>query len=95
MPDGSINGWNLSQERPIVRNYTTSNIPIKVHGGLTAGSTGLLRIVLDGNQWGSTISFDPGVPVTLNGTLPAFVRTGHKRHCPARPDIPVVRLDRR
>ena len=30
---------------------------------------GTLRVVFEDDQWGSTISFEPGIPVTLNGTL--------------------------
>jgi hypothetical protein len=40
------------------------------------GSDGTLQIVLDGNPWGSTISFDPGIPVSLGGTLDVTFAAG-------------------
>ncbi len=30
---------------------------------------GTLRVVFEDDQWGSTITFEPGIPVTLDGTL--------------------------
>jgi uncharacterized protein YjbI with pentapeptide repeats len=71
MPDGSINGMDLSGARMLlVRNYTYSpDIPITVHTSAAVGSDGTVQVVLDGSAWGSTISFDPGIPVTLGGTL--------------------------
>ena len=32
-------------------------------------ATGTLRLVFDADPWDSTISFAPGIPVTLGGTL--------------------------
>ncbi len=70
MPDGSINGLDLSGGGTlVVRNYTAGQIPIQVHTGASTGNDGILQVVLDGNAWGSTISFDAGIPVALDGTL--------------------------
>jgi hypothetical protein len=69
-PDGSINGLNLSGAKTLmVRNYTASSIPLKVHTSMTMGTNGILQMVLDGNAWASTISFDAGITVALGGTL--------------------------
>jgi hypothetical protein len=77
MPDGSIAGLDLSGSGTlVVRNYTTSHIPITVHSSMGMGSDGTLQIVLDGNAWGSTISFDPGIPVSLGGTLDVTFAAG-------------------
>jgi hypothetical protein len=43
---------------------------------MNMGTNGTLQIVLDGNAWGSTISFDPGIPVTLGGTLDVTLAPG-------------------
>jgi hypothetical protein len=82
-PDGSIKGLDLSAGPAlVVRNYTAdangnpAHIPIKVHTGMNMGTSGTLQIVLDGNAWGSTISFDPGVPVNLGGTLDVTLAPG-------------------
>jgi uncharacterized protein YjbI with pentapeptide repeats len=75
--DGSINGMNLSGAKTlVVRNYTASSIPIKVHTGMSMGTNGILDMVLDGNAWGSTISFDTGIPVALGGTLDVTLASG-------------------
>jgi hypothetical protein len=36
---------------------------------LATDATGTLRLMFDANHWDSTISFQPGIPVTLGGTL--------------------------
>jgi hypothetical protein len=77
MPDGSINGLDLSGARTlVVRNYTASSIPISVHTSATMGTNGTLQVVLDGSAWGSTISFDSGIPVSLGGTLDVTFASG-------------------
>ena len=76
-PDGSINGLDLSGARTLVgRNYTAAHIPIEVHTRMTMGTNGTVQVVLDGNGWGSTISFDPGIPVSLGGTLDVTFAAG-------------------
>jgi hypothetical protein len=77
LPDGSINGLNLSGGKTLwVRNYTASSIPLTVHTGMNMGTDGILQTVLDGSAWGSTISFDAGVPVTLGGALDVTFASG-------------------
>jgi uncharacterized protein YjbI with pentapeptide repeats len=44
-------------------------IPITVDQHLSIGPTGTLRMVFEADAWDSTISFAPGIPVTLGGTL--------------------------
>jgi uncharacterized protein YjbI with pentapeptide repeats len=44
-------------------------IPLTVDEHLTMGSGGTLRMVFEADAWDSTISFAPGIPVTLGGTL--------------------------
>jgi hypothetical protein len=44
-------------------------IPITIDQHLAMGPNGTLRMVFDADAWDSTISFAPGIPVTLGGTL--------------------------
>ena len=44
-------------------------IPITVDQHLTMGPGGMLQMVFEADEWDSTISFAPGIPVTLGGTL--------------------------
>jgi uncharacterized protein YjbI with pentapeptide repeats len=75
--DGSINGLDLSGARTlVVRNYVAGSIPIKVHTGMNMGTNGTIQVVLDGNAWGSTISFDAGIPISLGGTLDVTLAPG-------------------
>ena len=78
-PDGTIFGLHLDSNNPflVVRNYSNSgSVPIHVTQAATFGSGGTLQAVLDSAPWGSTISFDAGVPVTLAGTLHLTVAAG-------------------
>ena len=84
-PDGHVDGLDLSAGGLlVVRNYygdpVRTNpfdgtptplppIPITVDQHLAMGPGGVLRMVFDGGAWGSTISFAPGIPVTLGGVL--------------------------
>jgi hypothetical protein len=43
---------------------------------MNMGTNGTLQMVLDGNSWGSTISFDSGIPVSLGGTLDVTLASG-------------------
>ena len=45
------------------------DIPILVGDGMSIDPAGTLRVVFEDDQWGSTITFEPGIPVTLDGTL--------------------------
>lgn len=78
MPDGRIGGLHLpSGDSLVVRDYdgnpmatppiTSAPILIYEYATLELGSE--LRLEFDANAWGSTISFDPGISVTLAGDL--------------------------
>ena len=75
LPDGTIKGLQLDSTNPTltVRNYIApagdSPIPIHILQGMNMHSNATLQFQLDGNAWGSTISFDAGIPVTLGGNL--------------------------
>jgi uncharacterized protein YjbI with pentapeptide repeats len=45
------------------------SIPITVDQHLAMGPAGTLRMVFEADAWDSKISFAPGIPVTLGGTL--------------------------
>jgi uncharacterized protein YjbI with pentapeptide repeats len=69
LPGGTINGLSLGAgETLTVQNYA-GNIPITVLGQMAMGPGASLAIVLDGQPWGSTISFAPGISVSLAGEL--------------------------
>jgi uncharacterized protein YjbI with pentapeptide repeats len=78
-PDGRIAGLDLTAGASLlIRDYDgnptalpspTGPIPIVVDQHFTAGPTGTLEMLFDADPWDSTISFAPGIPVTLGGTL--------------------------
>ena len=70
LPDGAIQGLTLDINNPtlVVRNYS-GNIPVHVQQYMTLTASASLVFEFDGNPWGSTISFDSGIPVTLGGNL--------------------------
>jgi uncharacterized protein YjbI with pentapeptide repeats len=57
----NYNGWGDPAPIP--------PIPITVDQHLNMAPGGTLRIVFEADAWDSTISFAPGIPVTLGGTL--------------------------
>ena len=77
--DGHISGLDLDAGGLlVVRDYDGASppfrlpippIPITVDQHLTMGPGGTLRMVFEADAWDSTISFAPGIPVTLGGTL--------------------------
>lgn len=70
-PDGHVEGLSiLSGEvmRLWDHNLETA-LPILVEDTLSIDSTGTLRVVFEDDDWGSTVSFEPGIPVALDGTL--------------------------
>jgi uncharacterized protein YjbI with pentapeptide repeats len=80
LPNGHINGLDLDAGGMlVVRDYdgkpTSSSsglngtIPITVDQQFAMGAGGILRTVFEADAWDSTISFAPGIPVTLGGTL--------------------------
>lgn len=75
-PSGVIAGLTLNDgEQLIIRNHhgnqllSPNPIPIKVERQLAINDDGQLLVVLDGDAWNSTISFEPGIPVELGGIL--------------------------
>ena len=78
-PDGTIQGLNLDANNPtlLVRNYSgSSSIPIHVLQGMSMNPGTSLVFQFDGNAWGSTISFDSGILVTLGGNIELGVVSG-------------------
>jgi uncharacterized protein YjbI with pentapeptide repeats len=80
LPDGHIDGLQLNAGGLlVVHDYDgdpsdffgnpVPPIPITVDQHLTMGPGGTLRIVFEADAWDSTISFAPGIPVALGGTL--------------------------
>jgi hypothetical protein len=76
--DGHIAGLDLTAgKRLLVRDYDGNPaasppiepLPIVVEDHLTMDATGTLHLILEADAWNSTISFAPGIPVTLGGTL--------------------------
>ncbi len=75
--DGHIDGLDLyAGGLLLVRDYNgnplhaqPTPIPITVDQHLAMGPGGTLRMVFEADDWDSTISFAPGIPVTLGGTL--------------------------
>jgi uncharacterized protein YjbI with pentapeptide repeats len=77
-PNGQIDGLDLNAGGLlVVRDYDgnsysfppTGPIPITVDQHLTMGPNGTMRMEFEADAWDSTISFAPGIPVTLGGTL--------------------------
>jgi uncharacterized protein YjbI with pentapeptide repeats len=76
--DGHMDGLDLDADGLlIVRDYDGGGryvpahppIPVTIDHHLTMGPGGTLRMVFEADDWDSTISFAPGIPVTLGGTL--------------------------
>jgi uncharacterized protein YjbI with pentapeptide repeats len=83
--DGHIAGLDLTSGASlVVRDYDenpavyppTGPLPIVVEQHLAMDATGTLRLVFDADPWDSLISFAPGIPVTLGGTLELDFATG-------------------
>jgi uncharacterized protein YjbI with pentapeptide repeats len=84
-PDGHVAGLDLTGGRSLaVRNYhgnphaspDPGPIPIRIDQSMTMDPTGTLSLMLDGDAWDSTISFAPGIPVALGGTLELTLSAG-------------------
>jgi uncharacterized protein YjbI with pentapeptide repeats/formylglycine-generating enzyme required for sulfatase activity len=76
--NGHIAGLNLTAGASlVVRDYDgnpaanppSGLLPIVVDQHMAMDATGALRIVFEADAWDSTISFAPGIPVALGGTL--------------------------
>ena len=83
-PNGHIRGLDLTRGQSLlIRNYVpdphtpylfgfplpSQPLPIIIEGQFTADNSGKLTIMLDADHWESTISFAPGIPVSLSGML--------------------------
>ncbi|MEX0611299.1 MAG: pentapeptide repeat-containing protein [Pirellulales bacterium] len=77
-PNGRIAGLDLTAGKSLViRDYdgnpfvfpSTGLVPVVVQQHLVADATSALHFVFDSDAWNSTISFEPGIPVALGGTL--------------------------
>lgn len=77
--DGSIAGLQLSVgQMLLVRDYDgnpdafpapTGPIPINVEQHFIMDTGGILQLRFEADPWDSMISFEPGIPVSLEGTL--------------------------
>ncbi len=74
-PTGTIAGLDLSAASPLLV-VRDSAIAIHVITDMSITGSGSLQAVLDGTAWRSTISFDPGIPVALGGSLDLQVAAG-------------------
>ena len=70
-PDGHVEGLDIAAgETMRLWDYNLETpIAIVVEEGMAIDDLGTLRAVLEDDQWGSTLSFESGVPVSLGGTL--------------------------
>jgi len=77
-PNGHVAGLDLTAGRSLlVRNYhgnffgdyPNGPLPVVVDQHLTTDASGELQLMLDADVWDSRISFAPGIPVSLGGTL--------------------------
>ncbi len=88
LPDGAIAGLNLAAgERLDVRNYLGDQpVPVTIQDQMMIENGGVLRIIFNAGPWNSVVSFEPGIPVQLDGTLEltfaknvdSFAQVGHK-----------------
>jgi uncharacterized protein YjbI with pentapeptide repeats len=77
LPNGQISGLDLEIGGLLaLRDYdgapsysSRPPIPITIDQRMAMGPGGTLRMVFEADAWDSTISFAPGIPVTLGGTL--------------------------
>jgi hypothetical protein len=74
--DGHVDGLHLDAGGLlVVRDYDghpydpALRIPITIDQLLVIGPGATMRMVFEADAWDSTISFEPGIPVTLGGTL--------------------------
>jgi uncharacterized protein YjbI with pentapeptide repeats len=49
--------------------YTGAPIPITVQDAMIMDTSSVLQLRIESDEWNSTISFEAGIPVTLDGTL--------------------------
>jgi len=78
-PDGTLDGLNLSGSQVLlVRDYDgnpdaypapTGPIPVTIEQQFLMDVGGTLRLQFEADPWDSMISFEPGIPVSIEGTL--------------------------
>ena len=73
---GTILGLDLTDDQTlVVRDYDADcnrafrTAPIHIKDGIALDASSRLRMVFDDDLWGSTISFEPGMAVALDGSL--------------------------
>jgi uncharacterized protein YjbI with pentapeptide repeats len=79
LPDGRIAGLNLTPgDRLVVRDDDgvpapstahRSPMPVTIQDRLTMADSSTLKFLFDADPWDSLISFEPGIPAQLGGTL--------------------------
>jgi uncharacterized protein YjbI with pentapeptide repeats len=78
--NGHIYGLDLTSGQFLtVRDYNGA-IPIVIQQHVTTDSTSTLRLSINGDAWDSIISFAPGIPVALGGTLELNFASGVDLH---------------
>jgi uncharacterized protein YjbI with pentapeptide repeats len=75
-PDGRVLGLDLAGgSELVIRDYDgmasprRRPIPITVHDHFVMSDAGMLRLIFESDPWDSLVSFQPGIPVQLGGTL--------------------------
>ncbi len=78
LPDGRIDGLPLAaEERLSVRDYNgEAPIPVTIESVMSLDPAAALRMVFVDDDWGSTISFEPGIEVALDGSLELLFADG-------------------
>jgi hypothetical protein len=81
LPDGLIQGLHLDSGHTtlVVHDYMPISggpVPIHILQGMSMAPQTTLQFQLDGSAWGSTISFDAGIPVTLGGSIELGLASG-------------------
>lgn len=74
LPDGRIAGVDLEAGQSLlVRDFRARRfhepIPVSVEDHFSMGDGGLLQLRFGADEWDSPISFEPGIPVALGGSL--------------------------
>jgi uncharacterized protein YjbI with pentapeptide repeats len=64
-----VRDYDGNPNNPVYPHEPIPPIPITVDQQFAMGPRGTLRMVFEADEWDSTISFAPGIPVTLGGTL--------------------------
>ena len=72
-PDGVVAGLNLAGGQMLLIRDNDGNsigpVPVTIQQHFTMDADGILQLRFETDPWGSMISFEPGIPVSLGGTL--------------------------